>query len=366
VRYGLIGSVLFHVVVGGLIIFSFLGNQKTPLPPPAVPVSIETMTPKEYSDRQAGATDSTAQKPAPAAEVKAPEAPATAKKEVEEKPAPKPAQTEAMAPPPAPAETPPAPKPAEVPPPKPAEEAKVEKAPDKAVEKPAPKAVDKAAAERKALAKAKAEEAKKAAEAEARRARAKKLAERPFNPDQIETLLRKDTAAPRDEAAPPPSQAAMDVPPSKTSSDKPTALINRDPDAGEKAGDYEPGKPWRPASSLEDQAMGMHDAHGRENANSDADLLISQIARNWDLPPGQVGGDTEVITLHFRLRPDGMLAADPEVLNGSSDPAFAAAADAAKRAVLRAQPLRFPPDRYGEFRDNTISFDPRDMYRGNG
>jgi hypothetical protein len=50
------------------------------------------------------------------------------------------------------------------------------------------------------------------------------------------------------------------------------------------------------------------------------------------------------------------------VLNPSYDPAFAAAADAAKRAIFRAQPFRFPPNRYEQFRDNVISFDPSEMY----
>ena len=92
-RYGLIGSIILHIVVFGLVIFNFMGRKDdTPAPPP-VPVSVEIMSPKDYSERQAGKVEGRAEKPAPPAEVKAPEATASAKKEViEQTPAPKPAE----------------------------------------------------------------------------------------------------------------------------------------------------------------------------------------------------------------------------------------------------------------------------------
>jgi hypothetical protein len=77
VRYGLIGSIILHIVVFGLVIFNFMGrNDDTPAPPPA-PVSVEIMTPKDYSERQAGKIEGKAEKSAPPAEVKAPEAAAS-------------------------------------------------------------------------------------------------------------------------------------------------------------------------------------------------------------------------------------------------------------------------------------------------
>ena len=140
-RYGLIGSIILHIVIFELVIFNFMGrNDDTPAPPP-VPVSVEIMSPKDYSERQAGKIEGRAEMPAPPAEVKAPEATASAKKEViEPTPAPKPAEKQALAhrrrQPPLP-QPPPAPAPA----PKPVEQAKTEPKPEKPIEKAAPKKV---------------------------------------------------------------------------------------------------------------------------------------------------------------------------------------------------------------------------------
>ncbi len=99
-RYGLIGSILLHILVFGVVIFNFVGGGKDEAPPP-LPVAVEIMSPQDFSERQAGKTDGKADKPATPAQVKAPDAQASAKKEVEQKPTPKPAEKEAL-PPPAP------------------------------------------------------------------------------------------------------------------------------------------------------------------------------------------------------------------------------------------------------------------------
>ncbi len=95
-RYGLIGSILLHMLVFGFVIFNFASGGKDDATPPP-PVSVEVMSPKDFSERQQGKTDGKADKPAAAAEIKAPDAAASAKKELEQKPSPKPAEKEAMA-----------------------------------------------------------------------------------------------------------------------------------------------------------------------------------------------------------------------------------------------------------------------------
>ena len=278
-RYGLIGSVLLHILVFGMVIFNFTSGGKDEAPPP-VPVAVEIMSPKDYSERQAGKTDGKADKPATPAQVKAPDAQATAKKEVEQKPSPKPAEKEALAPPPPPkaAEAP-------APAPKPVEQAKTEPA----VEKPKP--VVKKEPAPKPAPKPKVAEAKPAPE-------------RPFDPNRIESLLKKD--APRD-PRPQTSQSTMEAPPSKVYSDRQTAVLNRDPNAGAPSGDYEPGRPWRPASSLQDQAMGVPQAHGAMNAGTCADLVQSRIEQNWDLPIGARSAEATIVRLRIELNRDGTL-----------------------------------------------------------
>lgn len=138
-RYGLIGSILFHIVIFGVVIFNFTSSRKVEVVPPPVPVSVEIMSPKDYSERQAGKVDGTAEKPIAPAELKAADAAASAKKDVEPKqPTPKPAEKEALLPPP------PAPEPAAAPP-KPVEVAKAEPPVEKPVEKPVVKPVVKKA-----------------------------------------------------------------------------------------------------------------------------------------------------------------------------------------------------------------------------
>ena len=335
-RYGLIGSILLHILVFGVVIFNFASRDKDDGPPPA-PVAVEIMSPKDYSERQAGKTDGKADiKPVPPAEVKAADAEASAKKEVEQKPTPNPTEKESL--------PPPAPKAAAAPAstPQPAVEAKAEPA----VEKPKP-------VEKKELAPKPAPKPKVAA--------AKPKPERHFDPSRIESLLQKDE--PRDER-PQTSQSTMDTPRSKVYSDRQTAVLNRDPNAGAPSGAYEPGKPWRPASSFQDQAMGLPQARGAMNAGTCADLVQSRIEQNWDLPIGAVSAETTIVRLRIELNRDGSLLRPPTVMDAAMSPTYQAMADAAVRAAIRGAPYIFPPEQYERCRDMILRFNPRDMYGG--
>ncbi|MGB9026652.1 MAG: cell envelope integrity protein TolA [Rhodomicrobium sp.] len=336
-RYGLIGSILIHIVVFGLVIFNFLSRSKDDAPA-AVPVSVEIMAPKDYSERQAGKVDGKAEKPAPPAEVKASEAAANAKKEVAEQvPSPKPAEKETLAPPPP---TPPAPAPAA----KPVEQAKTEPKPEKPVEKPAPKKVAKKEPVHKPKPKPEARPGYK------------------FDPNKIAAELKSD----EDQPPPPPhtAQSNMETPPSKLYSDRQAAVLNRDPNAGAPAGDYDPSQPWRPASSLQDQAMGLSTAHGAMNAGTCADAIQSRIEQNWILPIGGQSAENTVVRLRIELKRDGYLLKPPTVMDPAYSPVQQAMADAAIRAAESGQPFIIPPQQYEQCRDLILRFNPHDMYGG--
>jgi hypothetical protein len=354
VRYGLIGSILFHIVIFGLVIFNFMSSGKNDDTPP-VPVSVEIMSPKDYSERQAGKTDGKAEKPIPPAEVKAPEAPASAKKEVEQKPSPKPTEKEALAPPPPKAAETPAPAP------KPVEQAKIEPAIEKPIEKPAPKPVIKKEPAPKPAPKPKVEETRKLEEPEPKRVEQRPVPERSFDPNRIASILQKDGARAQ---RPQTSQSTMDTPPSKTFSERQTAVLNRDPNAGAPSGDYDPSRPWRPASSLQDQAMGVPQARGAMNAGSCADLVQSRIEQNWDLPIGALSAESTIVRLRIELNRDGTLLRAPTVMDSSMSSSYQAMADAAVRAALRGQPYMIPPEQFERCRDMVLRFNPRDMYGG--
>jgi outer membrane biosynthesis protein TonB len=338
---GLIGSIILHFAVFGFVIFNFMSRNEEPSAPP-VPVSVEIMSPKDYSERQAGKTDGKANmQPTPPAEVKAPESTATAKKEVtEQKPTPKPAEKEAAVPPPA---APPAPQP---PAPKPVEQAKVEPKPEPKPEK----VVEKAAPPKKVV--------KKETPPPKPKPKAEATPEVKFDPKKIAAEL-------QDQEKPKPSAAqSMEARASKFYTSQQTALLNRDPNAGAQAGDYTPGKPWRPASSLQDQAMGLANAHGAMNAGSCADAIQSRIEQAWILPIGGQSAESAVIRLHIELNRDGSLVRPPEVLSPAYTPVQQALADSAIRAAASAQPYNIPPQQYEMCRDITLKFNPRDMYGG--
>ncbi|WKW49481.1 hypothetical protein [Rhodomicrobium lacus] len=347
-RYGLIGSVILHLLVFGLVIFNFASSGDKDVPPPP-PVSVEIMSPKDFSERQQGKVEAKAQTPAPPAELKAPDTPATAKKEVEQKPSQKPTEKEALAPPPPKAEPTPAPQP------KPVEQAKAQPAPapEKPVEKPKPVVKKEPPPKPKAEVAAKNEDRPKPA--------AEKQPERSFDPNHIASLIKKDQPAePRQQT----SRSTMDTQPAKTYSDRQTAVLNRDPNAGAPSGNFEPGKPWRPASSLQDQAMGVPQAQGSMNAGSCADLVQSRIEQNWDLPLGAAQGEMGLVRLHIELNRDGTLIRPPMVMDAPTSPTGQAMADAAIRAAMRGAPYSIPPAQYERCRDMVLRFNPRDMYGG--
>ena len=352
-RYGLIGSIILHIVIFGVVIFNFTSSRNSDAPPPPPPLAVEVMAPNDVSERQAGRTDGKAQQPpAPLADVKAPDEAASARKEVEQKPSPKPAEHELLAPPP--------PRAAEIPAPvaKPVEQAKADPAPEKPVDKPHPKRVVKKEPAPKP--KTKMDETKKLDDPDAPRADDSR--KHSFDPDRIASLLEKDGVQPasRPQAAP----SSMNVPPPRISSDRQTAVLNRDPNAGTVGGNYDSSRPWRPASSLQDQAMGLQQATGARNAGSCADLVQSRIEQNWDLPIGALSADVTVVRLHIELRRDGSLERPPTVLDPSYSATYQAMADAAVRAAIRGQPYMLPPEQYERCRDMVLKFNPRDMYGG--
>ncbi len=156
----------------------------------------------------------------------------------------------------------------------------------------------------------------------------------------------------------------METRPSKTYADRQSAVLNRDPNAGARAGDYDPSQPWRPASSLQDQAMGIPNARGAMNAGTCADAIQSRIEQAWILPIGGQSAENTVIRLHIELKRDGSLQRPPAVMDPAYSPVQQAMAEAAVRAAESGQPYNIPPQQYEQCRDMILRFNPRDMYGG--
>ncbi len=102
---------------------------------------------------------------------------------------------------------------------------------------------------------------------------------------------------------------------------------------------------------------------------SEKDFIRGQIERRWNVDPGARDANSLVVRIRMYLNPDGTVRGTPEILNQSDlKTGYAqSAAESARRAILMAQPIKFPegsdPARWT--RDEIVlTFNPRDMIGG--
>ncbi len=79
-------------------------------------------------------------------------------------------------------------------------------------------------------------------------------------------------------------------------------------------------------------------------------------------PVGAQGAEDLIVTVQMQLNENGTVSGSPEVTNSGSSPFFQAAADSARRAVLRCQPYNLPLEKYDTLREVRVTFDPRDLF----
>jgi colicin import membrane protein len=98
---------------------------------------------------------------------------------------------------------------------------------------------------------------------------------------------------------------------------------------------------------------------------NELDALRARLAQLWSPPAGARNPQELVVAIRIRLKPDGTLAAPPQVTTSGQTPLFMAARDSAIRAVFRGQPFdMLRPETYEVWKDIEVTFDPRDMVRG--
>lgn len=355
-RASLILSIILHLLLLSAALWNFSSGATLKS---TQPVSVELLSPSEFSQRKAGKPDSTVEAAAPTSPPKE-KSPDIVPTSAELSPPDKLSRTQAALPPPKPKAAP------EV------QHAAAEAAPTTQAEAdkpPAEKSEAKSDAKPRRVVPApgKRHEAPKRPEARAQsqperdKRPEQKPASRPSH-DPIANLLDKPTPNRDGEAEFDPKRIAE--------------LLNRDPTAGATPRQEGPHEPWRKPSSLQEQAMGSgadeprRDVQGaaegqdaRISAN-DIDALRAQISRCWAPPVGGLGGDAIIVKLRIVLNEDGTLSRAPEVVNNHPSPFFPPAADSAVRAVFQCQPYRMPAEKYSEWRDMLLNFDPSHMYGG--
>jgi outer membrane biosynthesis protein TonB len=95
-----------------------------------------------------------------------------------------------------------------------------------------------------------------------------------------------------------------------------------------------------------------------------AQAIRQQVQPCWNPPAGGADVSALVTTLRLQFRKDGTVVGQPQVTEQSgvsaSNQAYARQhAEAAKRAVLRCQPLQLPADLYEFWKDIEFNFDAR-------
>jgi hypothetical protein len=97
---------------------------------------------------------------------------------------------------------------------------------------------------------------------------------------------------------------------------------------------------------------------------SEIDAVRRQISECWNMPAGARDAENLIVTIRASVAPDGTVTS--AVIENNSrmgDPFYRAAAESAKRAMLnpRCQPLKLPPQKYEQWKNLRIDFNPKDM-----
>jgi len=308
----LVASVALHVLVIGWGLVSFSARSLEAPPPESMPVDI--ISADQLSKITAGSKTGEKEKPKPLVEKVAEAKPVddTAGK-ITEKPE---VKTEAAPePPPKPVEKPVEKKPD---PPKPVAEHKPKDEPKPIEKKPDPPKVD-----------------------------------------PIAEALKKDEAK-----KPKPKPQAKAAPPKP-----PEPKRERTFDSSKIAALLDKRDPTRHAATGEqlNSTASLGAAHGTAAtlSQSELDALRARLTKLWNVQAGSEHPEELIVDIRIRLTPDKRLAAPPEIVSRGSSPRYRAAADAAMRAVLQAQPYdMLRPATYDQWKDMIVTFDPRQMFNG--
>lgn len=92
------------------------------------------------------------------------------------------------------------------------------------------------------------------------------------------------------------------------------------------------------------------------------DALLNEIQQCWSPPVGAPNAAELVVSFEVFLNPDGSIARPPQLTGQSGSSSYAAAAAAAaRRAIYTCAPYKLPANRYTDWHDITMTFDPRKM-----
>jgi colicin import membrane protein len=100
-------------------------------------------------------------------------------------------------------------------------------------------------------------------------------------------------------------------------------------------------------------------------SQTELDALRRRLAQCWNPPAGAADAGKLKVVLRVLFRRDGSVAAPPQLVAGTPSALGPAMAESAKRAILSCQPYTMlNPEKYEQWRDMEINFDPSEMLGG--
>jgi colicin import membrane protein len=181
------------------------------------------------------------------------------------------------------------------------------------------------------------------------------------------------SAAPSPEARPKPPQAETAKTPDRREAEKPEVKQANRPnsdskdleDAIEKAlrDKQKPSGGGAKRSSDVASLGGDKTTTGQKLTQSEMDALRGQIERCWNVPAGAMDAQNLKVSVQFKLGPSGELEGSPQIISGGgADGIERAAAESARRAVMKCAPYNLPAEKYEAWADVIVNFDPSDMF----
>lgn len=179
--------------------------------------------------------------------------------------------------------------------------------------------------------------------------------------------------APAPDARPQPPQAQTAKAPDRKKADEPAAKQAQRPQSEEKQFDADQvaallnkekasgGGARR--SQQEASLGGTKSTGGSKLSQSEMDALRGQVQRCWNIPAGAADGGNLKVSVQFKLDSSGAIEGSPQIIaGGGSSGVERAAAEAARRAVVRCSPYTLPAEKYDAWADVIVHFDPSEMF----
>jgi len=94
---------------------------------------------------------------------------------------------------------------------------------------------------------------------------------------------------------------------------------------------------------------------------TEKDAIRAHVERFWNVPAGAKDADKLIVLVRVSVLPDGTVT-DAQIVPDAVqmlNPYYQAAADSARRAVRAASPLPIPANKYDQFKDFTLAFNPK-------